>query len=248
MQLYVKGKGSLDLFDHCMAIVGSRRMSSYGEAALEKLLPGIIAQGYTIVSGFMYGVDQKAHELAIEYGGNTIAVLGWGIDWQVEERDKKLYERILDNGLIVSEYEGQTPPRLWMFPQRNKIIAGISEAVLIVEAAFGSGSLITAKYAKQYKKKLFAVPGPITSKLSEGTNDLIKTGKAEMFTGMTASVGDKQVNNPILKLLEAEPLGVDELARKLKMPVELLGVELSSLQLSGEVEEREGKYCLVGSH
>lgn len=184
VRVLYKGNISL-LLDEApkLAIVGSRRMSEYGAEVVEKWMPTLVSKGITIVSGFMYGVDQTAHRACIENGGKTIAVLGWGIDKEPVPEDEKLYQRILENdSLIVSEYEGEQEGTKWTFPERNRIVAGISDAVLVVEAAERSGSLMTARLARGFGKRLLAVPGEVTSKIAEGTNGLIKRGMAVMVS------------------------------------------------------------------
>lgn len=182
--IFYKGKiGLLEDDSPKLAIVGSRKMTEYGCLVLEKWVPTLVERGVTIVSGFMYGVDQTAHRVCLENGGKTIAVLGWGIDWPVATADEVLYQKILEtNGLIVSEYGGETRAKRWFFPQRNRIVAGISDAVLVVEGAVKSGSLITARLAKRFDKKLLAVPGRVTNRLAEGTNGLIREGLARAVT------------------------------------------------------------------
>jgi len=175
-------KGNIDLLkSDCLAVVGSRRMTIYGKQICEKIVGQAASMGLTIVSGFMYGVDAAAHKAAVDAEGKTIAVMPCGIDLVHPDHQVKLYDEILQSGgLIISEYEGKIQPALYTYPQRNRIVAGISRAVLVIEAAEKSGSLITAKLALKYKRKLFAVPGPATSIVSRGTNELIKKGKAEM--------------------------------------------------------------------
>ena len=178
----------LSIFENCLAVIGSRRLTTYGERVIEQMVSEIAMArldsagqaGVTIVSGFMYGGDAAAHEAAIKAGGRTIAVMPCGIDLIHPAHQKKLYREILENkGLIVSEYEGDTKPALWTYPQRNRIVAGLSKALLVIEAEEKSGCLITANYAKKFGRKVFAVPGPITGSLSKGTNLLIRHG-AEM--------------------------------------------------------------------
>lgn len=263
-------KGNIDLLVNDapkLAIVGSRRITDYGAKVIEKWMPALVQKGVTVVSGFMYGVDQAAHRACIENGGKTIAVLGWGIGWQVAQQDEELYQKILEGdsspagraGLIVSEYEGKMEPLLWMFPARNRIVAGISDAVLVVEGAEKSGSLITARLALQFGKPLLAVPGPVFSRVSAGTNNLIKDGKAipvcsaedvlKVLGLTTGQLGmgfkEKAPTSPILSALEAGERGADELSRGLKMPVSRVMVEVFRLQLEGLVEEKAGKYRRV---
>jgi DNA processing protein len=175
--IYYKGEFSMEMFDRCLAVVGSRRNTRYTGEVLESLLGGLVANGVTIVSGFMYGVDAEAHLNCIELGGRTIAVLPYGIDFEPPGEMAELYNSILENkGLFISEYPGNHPPEKWTFIARNRIVAGLSQAVLVVEAAKKSGALITAKKALEYGREVFAVPGSIVSGVSVGTNNLIKEG------------------------------------------------------------------------
>jgi len=176
-QIYFKGEYDKSIFDNCLSVIGSRRLTSYGKEAAEQLVSQIAASGITIVSGFMYGGDALAHQSAVKVGGRTIAVMPCGIDLIHPEYQAELYQEILDNnGLIISEYKGQMKPALWSYPQRNRIVAGLSQALLVIEAGEKSGTLITANYAKKFKRKIFALPGPITSSVSKGSNLLIKQG------------------------------------------------------------------------
>jgi len=176
-QLYYKGGWDSDIFKNCLAVVGSRRMTAYGKRAAEQFVTKIAAAGITIVSGFMYGIDAVSHRAALTVGGRTIAVMPCGINIIHPAHQEKLYNDILENnGLIISEFKDDFPPEIWTYPKRNRIVAGLSEATLVVEAGFKSGSLITANYAKEYRRKIFAVPGPITSSNSVGIIQLLKDG------------------------------------------------------------------------
>src|SRR3989344_2475337 len=176
-QLYYKGAWNDDIFKNCLAVVGSRHMTNYGRQVTEKIVGEAASAGITIVSGFMYGIDAAAHKAALRVGGRTIAVMPCGIDLIHPEYQQDLYAEILKNkGLIISEYEGNFAPTLWTYPQRNRIAAGLSKAALIIEAGEKSGSLITANLAKKYKRKVFVIPGPITSENSKGIMQLIKEG------------------------------------------------------------------------
>jgi len=214
----------------------------------------------------MYGVDQKAHKECMERGGKTVAVLGWGIDWQIPNSDMEIYEKIIErDGLILSEYEGEKMAELWTFPARDRVMAGICDAVLVVEAAEKSGSLITAKFARSFQKKVLAVPGQVTSKVAEGTNGLIKRGKAILVSsagdilkemnlnlgqlelvrgGLFGVVGAEKFES-ILSILSDEPKTVDEMVRILKVEMTELLSQLTELSLRGIVEERGGKYWRV---
>lgn len=254
-------KGEIDLLLNSspkLAIVGSRRMTEYGQRVIEKWMPTLVEKGVTIVSGFMYGVDQTAHRACLDNGGKTVAVLGWGIDWPVAQIDEELYQRIIEvDSLILSEYLDKTVPELWMFPQRNRIVAGIADAVLVVEGALKSGSLITARLATRFGKKLLAVPGPVTSRVAEGTNTLIRDGKAravlcaeDVLKEMGLSPGQmtlslENIDDPLVSLLADGERSVDEMSRLLKLSVgEVLG-KLTQLALAGLVAEAAGKYRLI---
>lgn len=217
-------------------------MTTYGQRVVEKIIPQLVSSGKTVVSGFMYGVDQYAHRACIEAGGKTIAVLGWGIKTKLTGEDLRLAQKIVSTGgLLISEWEEQKAAH-WTFPARNRIVAALCSEVIVVEAAQNSGSLITARLAIRLKRKLWAVPGPITSKTSIGTNSLIDQSLAKMWLGTPAGI--IQIDNPIAQVLENEPLTADEMARKLNLPISEIGVKLSLMLLSGQVDEKGGKYFL----
>jgi DNA processing protein len=180
--LYVKGAWSECLEQPCIAIVGSRKCSTYGQNAASMLARDLARRGVTIVSGFARGIDAAAHRGAIEGCGRTVAVIGTGID-EVYPRDhKKLAAEVLDaGGAIVTQFPLTTPPVSENFPYRNRIISGLSLGVIVVEAAESSGSLITARLAIEQNREVFAVPGNITSRNSFGTNYLIKGAGAKLI-------------------------------------------------------------------
>jgi len=180
--LYVKGAWFECLEQPCVAIVGSRKCSTYGQNAASMLARDLAQRGVTIVSGFARGIDAAAHRGAIEGGGRTVAVIGTGID-EVYPRDhKKLAEEVLEaGGAMVSQFPLTTPPVSENFPYRNRIISGLSLGVIVVEAAENSGSLITARLAIEQNREVFAVPGNITSRNSFGTNYLIKGAGAKLI-------------------------------------------------------------------
>src|SRR5438067_2699655 len=179
--LYVKGAWSECLEQPTVAMVGSRRCSTYGQNAATMLARDLAQKGVTIISGLARGIDAAAHRGALEAGGRTVAVMGTGID-EVYPRDhKKLVDEILANkGALVSEFPLETPPAPQNFPYRNRIISGLSLGVVLVEAAENSGSLITARLAMEQNREVFAVPGNITSRNSFGTNYLITGAGAKL--------------------------------------------------------------------
>lgn len=173
--LYTKGDRKL-FKTRMLGIVGARMMSSYGNHSLHKLIPPLLKEDFTIVSGLAKGVDISAHQLAMERGGNTIAVLGSGFFHIYPKEHHSFAEKIAAQHLLLSEYPPYTPPTRWNFPQRNRIISGLSEGVMIIEAKEKSGSLITADQAMEQGREVFAVPGSILSETSKGTNTLIQQG------------------------------------------------------------------------
>ena len=270
-KLYYRGEWSESIFDNCLAVVGTRKMTRYGEGVVEKLLPGVVQAGVTIVSGFMYGVDSKAHEICLEYGGRTIAVLGCGLNQLTPASNDKLYTEILEGGgLVISEYEPEEKAQRWMFPQRNRIVAGLSQACLVIEGGEKSGTLITARLAKEMGRTVLAVPGPVGSSQSAATNSLIQGGARLVTSGEdvlgsirplkfaknqlgrgyspSAAINKNSLEGKIVEELKREEMEMDELARVLKIGVVELSGKLSELQLSGVVEERLGKYSISNAN
>ncbi len=261
--LYYKGAWREQLFEQCLGVVGTRRMTNYGERVARDLVREIAGAGVTIVSGFMYGVDAAAHRAAVEVGGKTIAVMPCGIDMIHPAYQEDLYHELLNRGgLVVSEYKGTFPAEIWTYPARNRIVAGLSQAVLVVEGGRRSGSLITARLTLEYGRKLFAVPGQITSPVSEGTLELIKSRQAEMVTlaedvlryyhvNLEQEEMDSEYDESdefvfdeasILSILKNEALTVNELSRKLGVSSEEVGTMLSFMELQGAVTEKLGRY------
>jgi DNA processing protein len=174
--LYVRGDLARACGQPCLAIVGSRRCSTYGVNAAQSLSRDLAANGLTIVSGLARGIDAAGHRGALEAGGLTIAVVGTGLETTYPREHKKLEEEILAEGAVISEFPLGTPPLPQNFPYRNRILSGLGFGVMIVEAAEHSGSLITARLAYEQGREVFAVPGNITSQTSFGPNYLIKDG------------------------------------------------------------------------
>ncbi len=263
-ELFYKGNPDEDIFDKCLAVVGSRKMTKYGEKICNRLVSEVASRGITIVSGFMYGIDATAHKAAVSVGGRTVAVMPCGIEKIHPAYQKDLYKEIINkDGLIVSEMSGKKGPAKWTYPKRNRIVAGLSQATLVVQAAENSGSLITADFAKDFNRKLFAVPGPLTSNVSIGTANLIKNGAdivtevkdiIEFFkpkqTGMDFSKERMDLSQydlsikeeKIIKNLQAEPLEVDSIANKLNISAKETGTLLSQMQLKGLIEKDGNKY------
>lgn len=247
--------------DNCLAVVGSRHLTSYGKKATEQIVTEVALAGVTIVSGFMYGGDEAAHSATVKCSGRTIAVMPCGINLVHPPNQKDLYEEILKkDGLIISEYEGSAQPQQWTYVQRNRIVAGLCKAILVTEATENSGTLITAGYAKKFGKKIFALPGQITSELSKGPNRLIKEGaeivtnakdildfykisrsKANLPAGKKLVFGSS-LEQKIIEQLQREPLKADELSRLFLLPASQIGTTLTLMQLKGFINLTDGKY------
>lgn len=175
-KLYAIGNINL-IYEKSFAIVGSRKISNYGIENCKKFAKELVLRDIPIVSGMAIGTDTIAHQTALEYNGKTIAVLGSGFKKIYPESNLKLFNNIIENnGLIITEYEENVEPLKENFPKRNRIITALSEGVLVIEAAYRSGTSITAKNAKEQGKKVFAIPGKIDNKLGVGVNRLIKEG------------------------------------------------------------------------
>lgn len=257
--LFFRGNMDQKIFKKSLAIVGTRRITRYGKMVVDKFVSSLVINKITIISGFMYGVDTEAHQKCLEYGGKTVAVLGSGLNVIYPLENEKLYQKILEtSGAVISEYEPDFKPQLWTFPQRNRIVAGLASlGALIIEAGEKSGALITAHLARQQGKKVFAVPGQITSSVSVGTNFLIKNHQAKMVTCAEDILGRK-VETPslfslqelsvlekkIFQVLETEPLTADEIAKAIGQNIVETGKTLSLMSLKGFIAEFAGKYYL----
>ncbi len=243
--LWQMGEADLGSFEKCAAVIGSRRMTNYGRQVTEKLIAELVGEGWVIVSGGMYGVDIAAHNAAIECGGKTVVVLGMGI--KNCDLDARMIQKILSRGgLILSEWDDQKGA-LWTFPRRNRIVAAMCQRIYVVEAGIKSGSLITVEIGEKLGRKIWAVPGPVTSKVSEGTNMLIATDRAKLWTPGNVIERRSSNNTEIYTLLQSEILSIDEIAIILSRPAAEIGAELTMMQLKGEVGERGGKYYLLTS-
>jgi DNA processing protein len=245
--LFLRGAGDSELLGRqAVAIVGARACSSYGAQVARLLGRELAAVGLVVLSGLARGVDGEAHRGALDPGGLTIAVLGCGIDRDYPAAHARLVSRVCERGLVVSEYAPGVEPAPWRFPARNRI-----------EARERSGALITADFALESGREVFAVPGEITSSLSSGTNALLRLGATPLTSAsdvldalgiepaepVRAALGEAA--RVVLEAVEREPAGVDELSRATGLDAAAVGVAISELELGGAIAEAEGRYRAV---
>jgi DNA processing protein len=264
-------KGNLDLIHtSCLAIVGTRKPSVYGNAMAAYFAKGLLSYGLTLVSGLAFGIDAIVHEIAVEEGGKTIAVLGNGLDRIYPERHVSLAQKMLKkHNLILSEYAPGAPSHKHHFPQRNRIISGLSLATLVIEAPIQSGALITAKHAFEQNRDVFAVPCDLGRESGEGCNILISSDMArlvrtpEEVVHRLRSVPQELFSTPQLpsvpraptlvtraqkqlwKALSPRPVHPYELLKTAQLSVEEVSMALSYLEVKGFVRKVGGKYIKV---
>lgn len=262
--LYVRGE--LPSNQACLAVVGSRRASSYGLLTTSRLAEGLAQRGVNVISGMARGVDTAAHRGALKGGGKTTAVLGCGIDRVYPPENRQLFEETAAQGCLVSEFPLGTTPLAENFPRRNRIISGLSHGVLVVEAAENSGSLITAQYALEHGRDVFAVPGNISFATSKGSNRLIKQGAKlvdcvedilEELSGGYAAQNSVPGNTAcrtfsltpreaaIYELLARSPLHIDDIITRTELTAGEVSSMLLHLELKGAVTALPGTHYAV---
>jgi DNA processing protein len=251
--LYVRGE-LLPEDDFAVAIVGTRRVSPYGRQVTEELAAFLGANGITVISGLARGVDAIAHTAALRAGGRTAAVLGSGVDRIYPSENRALAEQIMERGAVISDYPVGTAPEGTNFPPRNRIISGLSLAVVVIEAGETSGALITAEFAAEQGREVFAVPGSILAPQSKGTNKLIQKGALPLLTpqdlmqalNLTRVSEQKsarrmlpadEIEAKLMKALSDDPLHVDDLRNQTGLPVEKVSAALVMMELKGMVRQ-----------
>ena len=251
--LYLRGE-LLPEDTWAVAVVGTRRVTPYGRQVTEEIASFLAANGITVVSGLARGVDSLAHSAALKAGGRTLAVLGSGVDRIYPPENRALANQILERGAALSDYAPGTPPEASNFPPRNRIISGLSMGVVVVEAGKTSGALITAEFAAEQGREIFAVPGNILAPQSKGTNKLIQQGALPFLSASDitqalnlARVGQHKAARKALpaddveaKLLDTmgeEPLHVDEIRNQTNLPVEKVSATLVMMELKGMVRQ-----------
>ena len=254
--IYAKGKIRNLNEIPCLSIVGARASDEYGKNSALLIAKETSEKGICIVSGMADGIDSYAHMGAVESKGYTVAVLGCGVDICYPKENLSLYGKISENGMIISEYPPKTTPDRFRFPERNKIIAALSLATLIIQAREKSGSLITAEHALKYGRKIFALPGNFSSSLSKGTNLLISkgatcvTGCEDILDFYGVSISEKNESfsenefsflsedeKRIYDVLFQKPLFIDEISNLLSVPVFSLYSTLLSMELKGIIKK-----------
>lgn len=259
--LYLRGELSSE-DQWAVGIVGTRRATAYGRQAAEELAAGLAQNGITIVSGLARGVDAIAHQASLRAGGRTLAVLGCGVDQIYPPEHHRLAEQIINQGALISDYPPGTAPEATNFPPRNRIISGLSLAVIVVEASEKSGALITAAFAAEQGRVVFAVPGSIFAPQSKGTNRLIQEG-AHLTLGVTdileilhltrhdqqraarTALPGNATEAQLYSLLGHEPLHVDEICNHAGLPIEQVSATLTMMELKGLVRQVGGMHYIA---
>jgi DNA processing protein len=251
--LFVRGQ-LLAEDDFAVAIVGTRRITPYGRQVTEELAGFLAANSITVISGLARGVDAVAHSSALQAGGRTLAVLGSGVDRIYPPENRALAEQMSGQGAILSDYPLGTAPEATNFPPRNRIISGLSLAVVVIEAGETSGALITAAFGAEQGREVFAVPGSILAPQSKGTNKLIQSGALPLLSpqdllqalNLTRVGAQKSarrilpvddVEKQLLLALGSEPLHVDDLQSQTGLPVEKVSAALVMMELKGMVRQ-----------
>jgi DNA processing protein len=250
--LYVRGEAPDDVLERpAVAVVGARACSGYGALVARMLGKELAAAGLVVVSGLARGIDGEAHRGALAAGGITVAVLGCGADRDYPAAHARLAAGIRAHGLVVSEYPAGTEPAPWRFPARNRIIAGLCAATVVVEARERSGALITTDFALEEGREVLAVPGEITSPLSAGTNALLRLGATpvtsaqdilEAFGVERPKQPPPTVDGTAARVLAALPATADELVRTTSLDAAAIAGALTELELAGLAHEGEGVY------
>lgn len=263
--LFKKGVGDLNLGNY-VAVVGTRDATNYGKNLVKKFTKSIQGSTITVVSGLALGIDTIAHEEALENNLSTIAVLGHGLDRIYPAKNKKLADKILCEGALITEFTPWSIPDRENFPKRNRIVAGISDATIVVESRSRGGSLITAELANDYNRDVFAFPGDVFADRSIGCNRLIAQQKAHLITHgqefmkimnwdnekpkvsvqRPAFYNLTKPQNSIIKVLQEEETPIDVISFKTKMSISELNVELLHLEMSGLIKSLPGKkYAII---
>lgn len=259
--LFVRGKYLDKINNLCVGVVGARRATGYGRDVAEGIASELGKQNITVVSGLARGIDTASHKGALSTPGGTIAVLGCGLDVCYPPENRKLAHQIADEGVLISEYMPKTPPLAYNFPARNRIISGLCEAIVVVEANERSGALITAEFALEHGREVFAVPGSVRNALSKGPHKLLREGASLVETaqdillelGILAEPVKEHVDlkssldkdeQAIFNLIEHEPIHIEDIiGGSGYSPAHVSGI-LTMLELKGYLQKDEGNFFL----
>ena len=255
--LFVRGK--IPPLHKTMGVVGTRKITDYGKLATDKIVSGLCRHGFTVVSGLALGVDALAHHITVDYNACAMAVLGSGVDQIYPRTNLKLAHSILkQKGCLISEYPIGTPPAPHHFPERNRIISGLSRGIVVIEGDIKSGALITARMALEQGRDVFAVPSSITKTTLSGTNHLIRKGEAKLIESVKDILDEYQMSmdevptlfdlsdeeKQILDILSSGPRLMDELIINTSLSVPQLSSLLISLKLKGAVREMGMRWAI----
>ncbi len=260
--LFIKGSLST-LSDSAISIVGTRHPTSYGQLVTDQFTEGLVRANFCIVSGLARGIDTIAHRTALKYNGKTAAVIGSGIDIPYPPENKKLLQQIAENGIVISEFLLGTAPDAPNFPRRNRIISGLTVATIVIESDIDGGAMITANFANDQNRDVFAVPGSVFEKKSNGPNFLIKENKAKLVTSVKDILQELQTQlqlpldkdeTPLPQLSEREsiiynildsiPQHIDIIADKSALPTSDVLVTLLELEFKNLVRQLPGKFFI----
>lgn len=259
--LYVRGELSPQ-DDWAVAIVGTRRITAYGRQIAEEVAGTLARNGVTVVSGLARGIDAIAHQASLASGGRTLAVLGSGVDRIYPAEHRRLAEQIIANGALLSDYPPGTPPDASNFPPRNRLISGLSKAVVVVEAGQTSGALITAAFAADQGREVFAVPGNINAPSSKGTNRLIRDGARPLldpqevlevldltmiqeYQAARVALPADAIEARLFTTLSSEPLHIDEIRARSDLPIDQVTATLALMELKGMVRQVGGMHYIA---
>ena len=263
--IYSKGE-MIDSDEWAVAVVGTRNVTTYGRQVTDEISRILVRNGVTIISGLAKGIDAIAHQVAIDEGGRTIAVLGSGVDRIYPPENSRIAEKIIKQGAVISDYAPGTPPEAVNFPPRNRIISALAKAVIVIEADETSGALITAAFAVEQGKELFAVPGNIHSRQSRGANRLIQNGARLLMDGneVLELLNFRQINNHksaravlpenpteilLFSLLDNQPKHIDQIGQITKLPMDELTATLTLMELKGMVKQVGGmQFVIIRDH
>ena len=259
--LYLRGS-LMPADEWSVAVVGTRRATVYGKEATRHIAGELARAGVTVISGLARGIDAVAHQATLDASGRTIAVLGSGVDVIYPAENRRLMQRIIEQGAVLSEYALGRPPEASNFPPRNRVISGLSLGVVVIEAGGRSGALITADYAAEQGRDVFAVPGNMFNRNSQGCNRLIQQGAKLVLSvkdileelnltmvaqqrELQAIVPENETESLVLSFLSGDPLHVDELVRRTVLPISEVSSTLALMELKGMVRQVGGMNYVV---